>query len=121
MLQESVPNELPLGDNRNLWVIAIAENNTQQHEWFDEKFVETPNLQIPPEVFVQYGTLVYTMDQRAHEWEQYVSMPILLILAALKFSHKNLLTFIRFLFVNNRVGHLAISFFNKLLYCDIFN
>ena len=60
------------------------------------------------------------MDQRAHEWEQ--CGPILLILAALKFYQKNpLLTFIRFLFVDNRVGHLTISSFNKLLYCDICN
>ena len=101
-------------------VIASAENNAQQHEWFDKKFVDTTNLQIPPEVSVQYRTLVYTMDQRAHEWEQ--CGPILFIFAALKFSQKNpLLIFIRFLFVDNRVGHLAISSFNKLLYCDIFN
>ena len=100
-------------------VIASAKNNAQQHE-FDKKFVDTTNLQIPPEVYVQYRTLVYTMDQRAHECGQ--CGPILLILAALKFSQKNpLLTFIRFLFVDNRVGHLAISSFNKLLYCDIFN
>ena len=50
-------------------VIASAENNAQQHEWFDKKFVDTTNLQIPPEVYAQYRTLVYTMDQGAHEWE----------------------------------------------------
>ena len=89
-------------------IIASAENNAQQYKWFDKKFVDTTNLQIPPEVSVQYRTLVYTMDQRAHKWEQ--CGPILLIRAALKFSQKNpLLTFICFLFVDNRVGHFAQS------------
>ena len=51
-----------------------------------------------------------------------IMCPILLILAVLKISYKNLfLTFIRFVFVDNRVGYLAISSFDKLLYSDIFN
>lgn len=51
-------------------IIASADNTaTEQCEWVDEEWVDTANLQIPPDISIEYGTPVYTMNQRAPEWE----------------------------------------------------
>ena len=51
-------------------IIASADNTTtEQYEWAGEEWVGTANLQIPPDISIEYGTPVYTMNQRAREWE----------------------------------------------------
>ena len=74
MLQESVPNELPLGDNGNLCALLRVPKTMHSNKSGLMKSLWTPLtsrfLRKFPYNTVQHGTPVYTMDQRAPEWVQ---------------------------------------------------